>query len=148
MRRTIVTIISFRAPGMTYMRMPLFACKLLITGFLIIFAFPPLTIALVQVIFDRSFNFVFYVTEAGGMPILWQHLFWIFGHPEVYIIILPAFGVISEMIPTFSRKPLFGPSNGPLGRVHRLHGLRRLVAPCSPPVSVPSPTACSQSPRS
>lgn len=104
----IVTIVSFRAPGMTYMRMPLFAWMMFITSFLIIFAFPPLTIALVQVIFDRSYNFVFYVTAAGGMPILWQHLFWIFGHPEVYIIILPAFGVISEMIPTFSRKPLFG----------------------------------------
>ena len=104
----IVTIVNFRAPGMTYMRMPLFAWMMFITSFLIIFAFPPLTIALVQIVFDRSFNFVFYVTQAGGMPILWQHLFWIFGHPEVYIIILPAFGVISEIIPTFSRKPLFG----------------------------------------
>jgi len=104
----IVTMISFRAPGMTYMRMPLFAWMIMVMSFLIIFAFPPLTIALLQIIFDRSFGFVFYVTQAGGMPILWQHLFWIFGHPEVYIIIMPAFGLISEMIPTFSRKPLFG----------------------------------------
>ncbi|MEX2501278.1 MAG: cytochrome c oxidase subunit I [Trueperaceae bacterium] len=104
----IVTIISMRAPGMTMMRMPVFAWMILITSFLIIFAFPPLTIALVQVIFDRTFGTLFYVPEAGGLPILWQHLFWIFGHPEVYIIILPAFGVISEIIPTFSRKPLFG----------------------------------------
>ncbi len=104
----IVTIISMRAPGMTMMRMPVFVWMMLITSFLIIFAFPPLTIAMVQVIFDRTFGTLFYVPEAGGLPILWQHLFWIFGHPEVYIIILPAFGVISEIIPTFSRKPLFG----------------------------------------
>src|SRR5690606_40212601 len=75
---------------------------------LIIFAFPPLTIALFQVFMDRIFGALFFVQEAGALPILWQHLFWIFGHPEVYIIILPAFGVISEIIPTFARKPLFG----------------------------------------
>ena len=104
----IVTIFSMRAPGMTMMRMPVFAWMMLITSFMIIFAFPPLTVALFQVIMDRTFYTLFYVPEAGGMPILWQHLFWIFGHPEVYIIILPAFGMISEIIPTFSRKPLFG----------------------------------------
>jgi len=104
----IVTIISMRAPGMTMMRVPVFTWMILVTAFLIIFAFPPLTIALLQVILDRTFGTVFYVPEAGALPILWQHLFWIFGHPEVYIIVLPAFGVISEVIPTFSRKPLFG----------------------------------------
>jgi cytochrome c oxidase subunit I len=104
----IVTIVSMRAPGMTMMRVPVFTWMMLVTAFLIIFAFPPLTIALLQVIMDRTFGTLFYVPEAGAMPILWQHLFWIFGHPEVYIIILPAFGVISEVIPTFSRKPLFG----------------------------------------
>ncbi len=104
----IVTIMNMRAPGMTLMRMPMFVWMMLITSFLIIFAFPPLTIALFQVIMDRTFGALFYVPEAGATPILWQHLFWIFGHPEVYIIILPAFGVISEVIPTFSRKPLFG----------------------------------------
>ncbi|MBW6454843.1 MAG: cytochrome c oxidase subunit I [Trueperaceae bacterium] len=104
----IVTIVSMRAPGMTMMRVPVFTWMMLVTSFLIIFAFPPLTIALLQVIMDRTFGTLFYVPEAGGMPILWQHLFWIFGHPEVYIIVLPAFGVISEVIPTFSRKPLFG----------------------------------------
>ncbi|HEX7003837.1 MAG TPA: cytochrome c oxidase subunit I [Trueperaceae bacterium] len=104
----IVTIINMRAPGMTFMRLPLFVWMMLITAFMIIFAFPPLTIALFQVIMDRTFGTLFYVPEAGALPILWQHLFWIFGHPEVYIIILPAFGVISEVIPTFSRKPLFG----------------------------------------
>ncbi len=104
----IVTIINMRAPGMTFMRMPLFTWMVLVTMFLIVFAFPPLTIALFQVIMDRSFGTLFYVPEAGAMPILWQHLFWIFGHPEVYIIVLPAFGAISEIIPTFSSKPLFG----------------------------------------
>jgi cytochrome c oxidase subunit I len=104
----IVTIINMRAPGMTLMRLPIFVWMILVTMFLIVFAFPPLTIALFQVIMDRSFGTLFYVPEAGGLPILWQHLFWIFGHPEVYIIILPAFGAISEIIPTFSRKPLSG----------------------------------------
>jgi cytochrome c oxidase subunit 1 len=104
----IVTIVNLRAPGMTYMRMPLFAWMMFLTSFMIIFAFPSLTIALFQVVMDRIFDGLFYVPQAGGMAILWQHLFWIFGHPEVYIIILPAFGVISEIIPTFSRKPLFG----------------------------------------
>ena len=104
----IVTIINMRAPGMTFMRMPVFVWMMLITSFMIIFAFPPLTVAFLQVILDRTFGTLFYVPEAGALPILWQHLFWIFGHPEVYIIILPAFGLVSEMIPTFSRKPLFG----------------------------------------
>jgi len=104
----IVTVINMRAPGMTMMRVPMFTWMMLITSFLIIFAFPPLTVALFQVMMDRTFDTLFYVPAAGALPILWQHLFWIFGHPEVYIIILPAFGVISEVIPTFSRKPLFG----------------------------------------
>ena len=104
----IVTIINMRAPGMTLMRMPLFPWMILVTAFLVIFAFPPLTIALFQMIMDRSFGTLFYNPAAGGLPIFWQHLFWVFGHPEVYIVILPAFGIISEVIPTFSRKPLFG----------------------------------------
>lgn len=104
----IITIINMRAPGMSMMRMPLFPWMMLVTAFLVVFAFPPLTIALFQVIMDRSFGTLFFNPEGGGMPILWQHLFWIFGHPEVYIVILPAFGIISEVIPTFSRKPLFG----------------------------------------
>ena len=104
----IVTIVNMRAPGMTMMRVPVFAWMMLITSFMIIFAFPPLTIAFLELILDRTFGTLFFVQEAGALPILWQHLFWIFGHPEVYIIILPAFGVISEIIPTFSRKPLFG----------------------------------------
>ncbi len=104
----IVTIVNMRAPGMTMMRVPVFAWMMLITSFMIIFAFPPLTIAFLELILDRTFGTLFFVQEAGALPILWQHLFWIFGHPEVYIIILPAFGVMSEIVPTFSRKPLFG----------------------------------------
>jgi cytochrome c oxidase subunit 1 len=104
----IVTIINMRAPGMKLMRMPMFVWMIFVTMFLIVFAFPPLTIALFQVIMDRSFGTHFYDPAFGALPILWQHLFWIFGHPEVYIIILPAFGAVSEIIPTFSSKPLSG----------------------------------------
>jgi cytochrome c oxidase subunit 1 len=80
----------------------------LVTSFLIIFAMPVIAVALFQLTFDRLFDANFFNTEAGGNPILWQHMFWLFGHPEVYILILPAFGIISEILPTFSRKPLFG----------------------------------------
>ncbi|MGF1529894.1 MAG: cbb3-type cytochrome c oxidase subunit I [Puniceicoccaceae bacterium] len=104
----IVTIMTMRAPGMKMMRLPVFTWMTLITSFLIIFAFPPVTVALGQVMFDRFFGTNFYVVAQGGQPILWQHLFWIFGHPEVYILILPAMGIISEILPTFSRKPLYG----------------------------------------
>ena len=102
------TIIAMRAPGMTYMRMPMFIWSLLVTSILILIAFPPLTIGLIFLLFDRFFDTHFYVVSAGATPILWQHLFWLFGHPEVYIMALPAFGVISEVVPTHSRKPLFG----------------------------------------
>ncbi len=104
----IVTIINMRAPGMTMMRLPVFVWMTLVTSFLIILAFPAITIALVQVMMDRNFQTNFFEVSGGGMPILWQHLFWVFGHPEVYILILPAMGIISEILPTFSRKPLFG----------------------------------------
>ena len=104
----IVTIINMRAPGMTMMRLPVFTWMTLITSFLIILAFPAITIALVLLMFDRFFGTSFFDVVMGGQPIFWQHLFWIFGHPEVYILILPAMGIISEILPTFSRKPLFG----------------------------------------
>ncbi|QYM79982.1 cytochrome c oxidase subunit I [Horticoccus luteus] len=104
----IVTIINLRAPGMTMMRLPVFTWMTLITSFLIVLAFPAITIALVELMMDRLFATNFFEASNGGMPILWQHLFWVFGHPEVYILILPAFGMISEIMPTFSRKPLFG----------------------------------------
>ena len=104
----IVTIINMRAPGMSLMRMPLFTWMTLVTSFLLILAFPVITVALIELLFDRFFGANFFVPRAGADPILWQHLFWIFGHPEVYILILPALGIVSEIIPTFSRKPLFG----------------------------------------
>lgn len=104
----IVTIINMRAPGMTMMRLPVFTWMTLVTSFLIILSFPAITIALVELMMDRSFGTTFFDISNGGLPILWQHLFWIFGHPEVYILILPAMGIVSEILPTFSRKPLFG----------------------------------------
>ena len=104
----ITTIINMRAPGMHLMRMPMFTWMAFIVQFLLILAFPVITIALVFLQFDRFFGTQFYELAAGADPLLWQHLFWIFGHPEVYILILPAFGLVSEVLPTFSGKPLFG----------------------------------------
>src|SRR5215208_5192668 len=104
----ITTIINMRAPGMNLMRMPMFTWNAFVVQFLLILAFPVITIALVFLQFDRFFGTNFYTIAAGADPLLWQHLFWIFGHPEVYILILPAFGLVSEIIPTFSRKPIFG----------------------------------------
>jgi cytochrome c oxidase subunit 1 len=104
----IVTILNLRAPGMKMMRLPVFSWMTLVTSFLMITAFPVITVALVFLMFDRVFGTHFYLPAAGGDPVLWQHLFWLFGHPEVYILILPAMGVVSEVLPTFARKPLFG----------------------------------------
>ena len=104
----IITIINMRAPGMTMMRLPVFTWMTLITAFLIILSFPAITIALVELMMDRTFGTNFFEVSNGGLPILWQHLFWVFGHPEVYILILPAMGIVSEILPTFARKPLFG----------------------------------------
>jgi cytochrome c oxidase subunit 1 len=104
----IVTIVNMRAPGMTLMRMPVFVWMTLVVQFLIVLAFPPITVGLIFLLFDRFFGTRFYDVAAGADLHLWQHLFWIFGHPEVYILILPAFGIVSEVLPTFARKPLFG----------------------------------------
>ncbi|OGL18143.1 MAG: cytochrome c oxidase subunit I, partial [Candidatus Rokubacteria bacterium RIFCSPLOWO2_12_FULL_69_21] len=104
----IVTILNMRAPGMTFMRMPVFVWMTLVTQFLIVLAFPVITVGLILLLFDRFFGTNFYNPAAGGNPLLWQHLFWLFGHPEVYILILPAMGIVSEVLPTFARKPLFG----------------------------------------
>ena len=104
----IVTVLNMRTPGMTLMRMPILTWMLLITQFLLLFAMPVISVALFLLTFDRLFGANFFNVAAGADPLLWQHLFWIFGHPEVYILILPSFGVISEIIPTFSRKPIFG----------------------------------------
>jgi cytochrome c oxidase subunit 1 len=103
-----VTIVNLRAPGMKMLRMPMFVWMSFITQMLLLLAFPVITVALVFLMMDRHFGSHFFLPEGGGDPVLWQHLFWIFGHPEVYILILPAFGIVSEVLPVFSRKPLFG----------------------------------------
>jgi cytochrome c oxidase subunit 1 len=107
----IVTIIQLRAPGMTMMRMPLFVWTTFITAFLAVFSLPSLTTALLLLLFDRQLGAHFFNVANGGSALLWQHLFWFFAHPEVYILILPAMGVVSEVIPVFSGKPLFGYGN-------------------------------------
>nr|WP_173108082.1 cytochrome c oxidase subunit I [Bacillus sp. KH172YL63] len=107
----LVTIINMRAPGMTYMRMPLFTWTVFVTSALILFAFPALTVGLFLMLFDRMFGSNFFDVANGGNTIIWEHFFWIFGHPEVYILVLPAFGIFSEIIPHFSRKRLFGYSS-------------------------------------
>jgi cytochrome c oxidase subunit 1 len=104
----IATILTRRAPGMSMLRVPIFTWTVLVMAVQILFAFPALTTALVLLLLDRRFGGGFFLPTEGGDPILWQHLFWFFGHPEVYIVILPFFGVLSEVIPVFSRKPLFG----------------------------------------
>ena len=103
-----VTIINMRAPGMKMLRMPMFVWMSLVVQVLLLLAFPVITVALVMLMMDRNFGTSFFMPDGGGDPIMWQHLFWIFGHPEVYILILPAFGITSEILPVFSRKPLFG----------------------------------------
>jgi cytochrome c oxidase subunit 1 len=104
----IVTIINMRAPGMSLMKMPIFTWMILVVQFLLLFAIPVITVALFLLMFQRAFDATFFTVEAGADPLLWQHLFWIFGHPEVYILILPSFGIVSEVLPVFSKKPLFG----------------------------------------
>ncbi len=104
----IVTIMNMRAPGMTLMKMPLFAWTWLITAYLLIGAMPVLAGGVTMLLTDQFFGTSFFQAAGGGDPVLFQHIFWFFGHPEVYIIILPAFGIVSQIIPTFSRKPLFG----------------------------------------
>ncbi|WP_187386586.1 cytochrome c oxidase subunit I [Paenibacillus ihumii] len=107
----LATIITMRAPGMSFMRMPMFTWTTFVTSAMILFAFPAITVGLVLLSFDRILGANFFNVAGGGNPVLWQHIFWIFGHPEVYILILPAFGIISEVVSTFSRKRLFGYSS-------------------------------------
>jgi cytochrome c oxidase subunit 1 len=104
----IATILTLRAPGMTLGKVPFFVWTMLWTSVQIVLVMPPLTAALIMLLFDRQLGAHFFDTQAGGSAYLWQHLFWFFGHPEVYILILPVFGIISEVIPVFSRKVLFG----------------------------------------
>ena len=126
----ITTVFAMRAPGMTLMRMPVFSWMSLVVAFLLLFSLPIITIGLFQVFFDRNFGTLFFSAAGGGEPILWQHLFWLFGHPEVYVLILPAMGIVSEVLPTFSRKPLFGRAFVIFsGDRHRFHGVRRVGSP-------------------
>jgi cytochrome c oxidase subunit I len=103
-----VTVLNMRAPGMSLFRVPVFVWMGLVVQLLLAFSLPIITVALIEMLFDRRFGTHFFDPLAGGNPLLWQHLFWLFGHPEVYVLILPAFGIFSEVLPVFSRKPLFG----------------------------------------
>ena len=104
----LVTILKLRAPGMSLQRIPIFLWAIVATSFAVVFALPPLNTANAMLFMDRRFGFHFFDPAGGGDPVLWQHLFWIFGHPDVYIIVLPALGIVSSIVPTFSRRPLAG----------------------------------------
>src|SRR6266403_1763458 len=104
----IATILGMRAPGMSLFKVPFFVWTMLWTSFLILVAIPPLTAGLIMVLLDRNLGAHFFDAQNGGSALLWQHVFWFFGHPEVYILILPVFGMVSEIIPVFARKVLFG----------------------------------------
>jgi cytochrome c oxidase subunit 1 len=122
----IVTIMGTRAPGMTYMKMPIFVWSWLITAFLLILIMPVLAGAVTMLLFDRHFGTSFFNAAGGGDPVLFQHLFWFFGHPEVYVLLLPSMGIVASVIPTFSRKPLFG-YNTTVGAIISIGAIGMLV---------------------
>ena len=104
----IVTVLNLRCPGMSLMRMPIFTWMTLVTQFLLLFAIPVITAAQFLLMFDRLFRANFFNVQSGGNPLLWEHLFWFFGHPEVYVVLLPAIGITAEIISVFSRKSSSG----------------------------------------
>ena len=126
----IVTIFTMRAPGMSLTRMPIMMWSTLTTSFSMLMSLPALSAALIFLMLDRQYGFHFYDAMRGGTPMLWQHLFWLFGHPWVYILILPATGMVSMILPTFCRRPLAGYAFiAPATVAHRHHRLRRVGAP-------------------
>ena len=145
----IVTVLNMRAPGMKLMKMPIFTWMVLVMQFLLLFAIPVITVALFLLMFQREFGATFFDVDAGADPLLWQHLFWIFGHPEVYILILPSFGIVSEVLPVFSPQAAVRlPVRRLLRRGDRLRRLGRVGPPHvrqRPRPGQRSP--CSRSPR-
>ena len=125
----IATILNMRAPGMTLMKMPMFVWTWLITAYLLIAVMPVLAGAVTMMLFDIHFNTSFFNAAGGGDPVMFQHIFWFFGHPEVYIMILPAFGIVSHIIPAFARKRLFGYTSMVCRCLYRLFIFHRVGTP-------------------